>query len=69
MQKRFTYALITALMLGGGALAAQTKATATNVATIPHEAVANFFKNPPGRRPQAETIDAEYRNVSRGFGH
>ena len=29
-------------------LAAQTRATATNVAVIPHEAVPNFFKNPPG---------------------
>ena len=29
-------------------LAAQTKATATNVPVIPHEAVPNFFKNPPG---------------------
>ena len=29
-------------------LAAQSKATATNVAVIPHEAVPNFFKNPPG---------------------
>lgn len=27
---------------------AQTKATATNVPVIPHEAVPNFFKNPPG---------------------
>ena len=29
-------------------LAAQTRATATNVPVIPHEAVPNFFKNPPG---------------------
>ena len=29
-------------------LSAQTKATATNVPVIPHEAVPNFFKNPPG---------------------
>ena len=29
-------------------LAAQSRATATNVAVIPHEAVPNFFKNPPG---------------------
>jgi len=29
-------------------LAAQTKATATNVPVIPHESVPNFFKNPPG---------------------
>src|SRR5258706_14834226 len=27
---------------------AQSKATATNVPVIPHEAVPNFFKNPPG---------------------
>ena len=27
---------------------AQTKATATNVPVIPHEAVPNFFKNPAG---------------------
>ena len=31
-----------------GRLAAQTKATAANVPVIPHEAVPNFFKNPPG---------------------
>ncbi len=48
MQRRLTYALLAATLLGGGAIAAQTKATATNVATIPHEAVPNFFKNPPG---------------------
>src|SRR5262252_3660786 len=29
-------------------LAAQSRATATNVATIAHEAVPGFFKNPPG---------------------
>jgi hypothetical protein len=29
-------------------LAAQTRATATDVPVIPHEAVPNFFKNPPG---------------------
>ena len=27
---------------------AQARATATNVAIIPHESVANFFKLPPG---------------------
>ena len=48
MQRRLTYCLLAALVLGSGAIAAQTKATATNVATIPHEAVPNFFKNPPG---------------------
>ncbi len=30
------------------ALPAQSRATATNVPVIPHEAVQNFFKNPPG---------------------
>ncbi len=29
-------------------LSAQSRATATNVPVIPHEAVPNFFKNPPG---------------------
>src|SRR5262245_8912478 len=29
-------------------VAAQSRATATNVPIIPHEAVPNFFKNPPG---------------------
>jgi hypothetical protein len=29
-------------------IAAQTRATATNVPVIPHDAVPNFFKNPPG---------------------
>ena len=29
-------------------LPAQTKVTVTGIATIPHEAVPNFFKNPPG---------------------
>jgi hypothetical protein len=29
-------------------VAGQTRATATDVAVIAHEAVANFFKNPPG---------------------
>ena len=31
-----------------GPVAAQTRATATNVPVIPHEAVPDFFKNPPG---------------------
>ena len=48
MQRRLIYCLLAALIVGGGAVAAQTRATATNVATIPHEAVPNFFKNPPG---------------------
>ena len=29
-------------------VAAQSRATATNVPVIPHESVPNFFKNPPG---------------------
>jgi hypothetical protein len=29
-------------------VSAQTKATATNVPTIPHQPVVDFFKNPPG---------------------
>jgi len=32
-------------------LAAQTKALATNVPIIPHQAVRDFFKNPPGIYP------------------
>src|SRR5690349_9565143 len=34
--------------LPSGRLVAQSRATATNVAVIAHEAVPNFFKNPPG---------------------
>ena len=41
-------AVALALAATGSRLPAQTKATVTNVATIPHEAVPNFFKNPPG---------------------
>src|SRR5436190_8115944 len=37
-----------ALSLTRPPVLAQTKATATNVPVIPHEAVPNFFKNPPG---------------------
>ena len=37
-----------ALMATTSRLPAQTKATVTGVPTIPHEAVPNFFKNPPG---------------------
>ena len=42
--------LVVAVALAATAsrLPAQTKATATNVPVIPHEAVPNFFKNPPG---------------------
>src|SRR5260370_842126 len=56
MKRYLTLALtpitILALALAAGHLsrpvAAQTKATATNIPVIPHEAVPNFFKNPPG---------------------
>ena len=41
-------ALATAAGLFVSPLAAQQRATATNVPVIPHEAVPNFFKNPPG---------------------
>src|SRR6185436_16863541 len=48
----FVVALACALALMGPhlsrPLSAQSKATATNVPVIPHEAVPNFFKNPPG---------------------
>ena len=50
MRKLSMFGLVIAavVMAAGSRLPAQTKATATNVATIPHEAVPNFFKNPPG---------------------
>jgi hypothetical protein len=41
-------ALAGAASLSYPSLAAQSRATATNVPVIPHEAVPNFFKNPPG---------------------
>src|SRR5262245_38435342 len=47
-------ALVVALVLAGASsvlipeVAAQSRATATDVPVIPHEAVPNFFKNPPG---------------------
>ena len=43
-------AIVLAALLPGGSnvVVAQNKATATNVPVIPHEAVPNFFKNPPG---------------------
>ncbi len=41
-------ALAAAASLSLLSLAAQSRATATNVPVIPHEAVPNFFKNPPG---------------------
>src|SRR5258707_13010040 len=56
MKRYLTLALtpitILTLALAAGHLsrpvAAQTKATATGIPVIPHEAVPNFFKNPPG---------------------
>ena len=40
MSRRVTYALLAAVLLGSGAaVVAQSRATATNVAVIPHEAV------------------------------
>ena len=41
-------AIVSAAWPASGRFGAQTKATATNVPVIPHEAVPNFFKNPPG---------------------
>ena len=50
MKKLWTSGLVIAVALAatGSRLPAQTRATATNVATIPHEAVPNFFKHSPG---------------------
>ena len=48
MRQLWMSATAALLLAAGSWLSAQTKASATNVATIPHEAVANFFKNPPG---------------------
>ena len=54
MRRCFTYSLAVVVALAGAAsmtllpAAAQSRATATNVPVIPHEAVPNFFKNPPG---------------------
>jgi hypothetical protein len=42
------FVIAVALIATGSRLPAQTKATVTNVATIPHEAVPNFFKHSPG---------------------
>jgi len=41
-------ALAAALVATDSRLPAQTRATVTNIAVIPHDAVPNFFKNPPG---------------------
>jgi len=50
MKKLLMSGLVVAIALAATSsrLPAQTKATVTNVPTIPHEAVPNFFKNPPG---------------------
>src|SRR5829696_6297965 len=53
MKHACTVIVATALVLGGPArriepLAAQTKALATDVPVITHQAVLNFFRNPPG---------------------
>src|SRR5688572_31192744 len=40
--------LAIALLPAGSWISAQTKATATNVPVIPHQAVPNFFKTAPG---------------------
>src|SRR5262245_20179426 len=40
--------LAAAVWVAFSPLNAQTRATATNVPVIAHEAVPNFFKNPPG---------------------
>ena len=47
--KRVLAVVLAAGMLAALApLGAQTRATATNVPVIPHKAVPNFFRNPPG---------------------
>ena len=48
MRHLLVTALAIALLPAGSWLSAQSRATATNVPIIPHEAVPNFFKNPPG---------------------
>src|SRR5688572_11622991 len=52
MKRCMTWSLVAAVLAAASLvldpIAAQTKATATNVPVIPHEAVPNFFKNPPG---------------------
>src|SRR5215204_3109377 len=50
MRKLWMSGLLIAVALAatGSRVPAQTRATATNVATIPHEAVPNFFKHSPG---------------------
>ena len=52
--KRFKIPVFAAAVMAGALsftmshVAAQSRAKAVNVPTIPHEAVPNFFKNPPG---------------------
>src|SRR5215813_12973289 len=53
MTRYLSISVLAAVVAGAGSLfyiplAAQSRATATNVPVIPHEAVPNFFKNPPG---------------------
>ena len=57
MKRSLTFSLTLVAMVGALSLmfaplsrpvSAQSKATAANVPVIPHEAVPNFFKNPPG---------------------
>ena len=53
MKRCFTWSLSAVALAGAASLtflpvSAQTRATSTNVPVIPHEAVPNFFKNPPG---------------------
>ena len=48
MKKSLIFCLCAVALAGTASLLAQTKATVTNVAVIPHEPVLNFFKNPPG---------------------
>ena len=53
MKKSLIFGLCAVALAGAASLltppvAAQSKATVTNVAVIPHEPVLNFFKNPPG---------------------
>ncbi len=53
MRRSVPFSLVVLALAGAVSLAilplsAQTRAKATNVPVIPHEAVPNFFKNPPG---------------------
>ena len=44
----FAACMLVGLLQPGTQVSAQNRATATNVPVIPHEAVPDFFKNPPG---------------------